>query len=304
MRTRNFAIAVLVFVFSKAAFSQEATPIHPLSGKLMDAQSSLVSFEKLSELVRQHRFVFVGEKHDNPQHHEIESRLIKMRFDGASLKQQGKVVFEMLDESQDQAIATLKPSDSLDQMRTNLSWPAKTWDWAIYGPLFQEALRNDALSSGNIGKALVGQTYREGQKSLEGNPRFTTVPAATESIKAYLLDQIFAAHCGMQSRETLQPMLVIQLAKDASMAAAMRDTTAAMLIAGGEHVRAETGAPWHLKKAQPEADILIIQLVETKPGLSRLEDYLKSVGKADLYWFTEATPEKDYCADVKGRAAQ
>lgn len=88
------------------------------------------------------------------------------------------------------------------------------------------------------------------------------------------------------------------------MAYAMLGAPKALLIAGGEHVRATTGVPIHLKTILPKAETLVIQLVEVKVGKTKLSDYLPTVGAADLYWFTEATPEQDYCSGVKGRAAQ
>ncbi len=99
-------------------------------------------------------------------------------------------------------------------------------------------------------------------------------------------------------------MLTIQLAKDASMAHAMRTAAPAILIAGGEHVRPETAVPWHIRQQEAGADIFVIQLLEARPGENDLNAYIKAAGAADVYWFTTATAPKDYCADVRGKAAQ
>lgn len=197
-------------------------------------------------------------------------------------------------------------TDNLPSMKQTLQWPDMpgSWDWAVYAPLFQAALSKQALRSGNISKALISSVYREGEQKLQNQERFSSIFAATPALKDYLLDQIFKAHCGMQSKDGLTPMLNIQLAKDASMASAMRQKARAMLIAGGEHVRAETGAPWHLRQALPASDAIVIQLLEVKSGQGDVATYIKDAGRADYYWLTEATPEKDYCAGVKGKAAQ
>jgi uncharacterized iron-regulated protein len=272
---------------------------------VVNAQSNSLSDSALMNLVRQHRYVFVGEKHDNPEHHQIELRLIQERFKSMSRGSQGRVVFEMLDDSHETAIPHLKTSDTIEQMQVGLNWPKKaSWDWRIYAPLFQEALKNSALAAGNIDRAFISNVYKNGEKSFVGNDRFATALNPPQSLKEYLLDQIFKSHCGLQSRDTLIPMLHIQLAKDASMASAMLQTSAAMLIAGGEHVRGETGAPWHLRRGKPESDVLIIQLLEVQEGNEDLNSYIEKAGKADLYWFTAATETKDYCAEVKGKAAQ
>ncbi|MFZ6801913.1 ChaN family lipoprotein [Undibacterium sp. Di24W] len=299
----QFTIGVLSCLTMMVASAQLQTT-HPLLNKISKADGSFIEEQIFLEKLQSHAYVFVGEKHDNPEHHRLELMLIQARLQQGSQQKNSKVVFEMLDDSQDAALGRLKNGDSLEQMHSSLSWPAKGWDWASYGPSFQAALDKDALKSGNISKAFIGSIYKEGEKVMLGNSRFESVSQATPAIKAYLLDQIFASHCGMQSRETLTPMLLIQLAKDASMASAMAQTSSAMLIAGGEHVRTETAVPWHLKQKKKDADVMVLQLIEVKTGQHDVQSYISSAGKADYYWFTSATEAKDYCAGVKGKAAQ
>jgi uncharacterized iron-regulated protein len=299
----QFTIGALSCLTMMAASAQSST-IHPLLNKISKSDGSFIDEKKFLEKLQSHAYVLVGEKHDNPEHHRLELMLIQARLQQGSQQKNSKVVFEMLDDSQDAALGRLKSSDSLEQMHSILSWPAKGWDWASYGPSFQAALSKEALKSGNVSKAFIGSIYKEGEKALLGNLRFETVSQATPAIKAYLLDQIFASHCGMQSRETLTPMLHIQLAKDASMASAMAQTSSAMLIAGGEHVRTETAVPWHLRQKKKDSDVMVLQLIEVKTDLHDVHSYISSAGKADYYWFTSAIEAKDYCAGVKGKAAQ
>jgi uncharacterized iron-regulated protein len=302
-RISQFTIGALSCLTMLAAPAQSQTS-HPLLNKISKADGGYIEEKKFLEKLQSHAYVLVGEKHDNPEHHRIELMLIQARLQQGSQQKVSKVVFEMLDDSQDAALGKLKNSDSLEQMHAGLSWPVKGWDWTSYGPSFQAALNKDALKSGNISKAFIGSIYKEGEKVMLGNSRFETVSQATPAIKSYLLDQIFASHCGMQSRETLTPMLHIQLAKDASMATAMAQTSSSMLIAGGEHVRTETAVPWHLKQKKKDADVMVLQLIEVKTGQNDVHSYISTAGKADYYWFTSATDAKDYCAGVKGKAAQ
>lgn len=304
MRILSCLLILMLSIVLPARAGTSVLPSHPLENKIVDANGKVMSESQLVAAVRRHAYVFLGEKHDNPIHHQIELRLIQARVDERA--DAGSVVFEMLDDSQDARLAQLKATDDLPSMKQTLQWPDKpgSWDWAVYSPLFKAALSKQALRSGNISKALISSVYREGAQKLQNQERFSTVFAATPAVKDYLLDQIFKAHCGMQSKDGLTPMLNIQLAKDASMASAMRQVGRAMLIAGGEHVRAETGAPWHLRHALPASDAIVIQLVEVKTGQDDIVTYIKDAGRADYYWLTEATPEKDYCAGVKGKAAQ
>lgn len=287
-----------------SAFAQDVLSKHPLQNQILDHKGQVVSHDALLAKIGSHAYVFVGEKHDNPKHHEIELAIIRMRLSANFSSNPGRIVFEMLNDSQDALIAKLQPEQSLVEMRQTLEWPSKGWDWDSYGPQFHAAAQARALYSGNISRSMISAIYKGGTKVLAETPKLSSATKQSMAVHNHLLDQIFASHCGMQSRESLQPMLHIQLAKDASMASAMMGAPRALLVAGGEHVRAATGAPMHLKTILPQADPLVIQLVEVKPGKTTLDDYLPTVGAADLYWFTEATPEQDYCAGVKGRAAQ
>jgi len=139
---------------------------------------------------------------------------------------------------------------------------------------------------------------------LNGNPRFASVATTKKIAQKHLLDKIFEAHCGMQSRDTLQPMLNIQLAKDASMAHAMLQFSKASLVAGGEHVRSDSAVPLHQALGAPKASRYVIQLIEVNAKDKDFKSYIRAAGPADAYWFTPANAEKDYCADVKGKAAK
>ncbi len=274
---------------------------HPLAGVIVDKQGKHVTEADLIAELGTAQFAFVGEKHDNPDHHRIEADLIAARLD----KQPGSaVVFEMLDDAQRPLLSKLSADDALETIRQTLQWPEKGWDLATYGPLFQATLRNGQLVAGNIDKAFITRIYTQGESMLDGNPRFRSVPLSSASTRQHLLDRIFEAHCRMQARTSLQPMLAIQLAKDASMANAMYDAQPALLIAGGEHARSDTGVPSQLRALDPDASQVVIQLMEVTAGQDDPHLAMQEAGPADYYWFTPAAESKDYCAEVKGRAAQ
>lgn len=273
---------------------------HPLAGVIVNAQGEKVPESELLSTLASARFAFIGEKHDNPDHHQIELRLIRHRL----ASQAGSaIVFEMLDDAQRPSLPSLAAGDSLDQMREKLAWPAKGWDFAVYGPLFQAASNEGKLVAGNVGKKFIGEVYAKGESALAAEQRFSTVPSATEQTRAHFLERIYEAHCAMAPRDTLGPMVAIQLAKDASMASAMADNAPALLIAGGEHVRADTGVPSHVQSRDAQASRVVIQLVEVTEDETNARPVVDASGPADFYWFTPATEVRDNCADVKGRAA-
>jgi uncharacterized iron-regulated protein len=270
---------------------------HPLAGVIVDAKGQSVDEARVMAAIGEATTAYIGEKHDNPDHHRLEATLIAARL---KARPGSAVVFEMLDEVQAPKLGALAPGDDLDAIRAKLEWPAKGWDLAVYGPLFQQALREGKLVAGNVGKARIGQLYGGGEDLLKDDPRFASVATASPAVRAHLLDSIYEAHCRMQARDSLQPMLAIQLAKDASMADALRRESPALLVAGGEHVRGDSGVPTHAGEA---GDRVIVQLLEVREGVEDAKAYFDDAGAADFYWFTPATEARDHCADVKGRAA-
>ncbi len=280
------------------------TPPLPQAGRIYDAEGRPVTETVLRQRLRASDYVLIGEKHDNPEHHRLEAQLLNWR-----LAEGGAAVFEMLDDGQDAALATLTREDTLTGMREKLKWPEKGWDWNAYGPLFRVTVQQGELRSGNIARTRIMDIYRRGADALAGDARFASISSIGEGVRSQLLERIFDAHCQQQSRDTLAPMLHIQLAKDASMAAAMSPspqagTSRATLIAGGEHVRPDSGVPLHLAARNPAASRLVIQLVEAQADARDISAYVSRHGPADFYWLTSATPAKDYCAGVTGKAAQ
>lgn len=302
----RMALLLLLLSLPASVFAAQADWLspqlhdHPLAGVIVDKDGKQVTEADLMSALGAAQYAFIGEKHDNPDHHRIEADLIAARL----ARQPGSAIaFEMLDDAQRPLLSKLSADDDLDTLRQALDWPEKSWDFATYGPLFQATLRNGQLVAGNIGKPFIGRIYNKGESMLDGNPRFRSVPLASAASREHLLDSIFQAHCRMQARAALQPMLAIQLAKDASMANAMQHARPAMLIAGGEHARSDTGVPSQLRTLDPKASQLVIQLLEVTAGQDHPLPAMQEAGPADYYWFTPAVESKDYCAEVKGRAA-
>lgn len=96
MRVLFCLFVVMLGFMSPVQAGTPTAPVHPLENTIVDANGKVINEQQLVAAVRQHAYVFVGEKHDNPVHHQIELRLIQARVgDGVDA---GSVVFEMLDD--------------------------------------------------------------------------------------------------------------------------------------------------------------------------------------------------------------
>lgn len=274
---------------------------HPLSGRIFDVKrDAFVDEPELVERLRGIRLVLVGEKHDNDEHHLIERRLLDRLVDNRT-----RVVFEMMDESQQPLIETLERGDAMEVIRDKLSWPDR-WPWSDYGPLIQTVLkRGGAIVAGNIDRERIGILYSEKPGWLDDDPRFASHGVLGHAGREAFRERLYVSHCEVMPRESLDPMITIQTARDASMAHAMLGNgdagppTRSILVAGGFHTRRDLGVPAHIGFLDSEAETAILLLREAEPGLSMPGDYDEvSTASADYLWFTPAAPEKDYCADL------
>lgn len=277
---------------------------HPLSGRILDTSSgTLIDRSSLDDSLRRSRYVLIGEKHDNPVHHDIELALINRLVGDAT-----RVVLEMLDRDQAEGSADLSPRDSPETLQGKLNWSARQWPWEDYGPLIIATLaQGGRLVAGNIPASLVRALYTGDNGLLDGDPGFTTLEVLGKAEKSVILDQLYLSHCETMPREALTPMLTIQTARDAAMAYALAGAVGSapvapsILVAGGFHVRRDLGVPRHLEVLEPGADTVVILLVEVDPGRTEPSQYPSAdPARADFIWFTPATPATDYCADLGG----
>lgn len=274
---------------------------HPLSGRIFDVKSdAFVDEPALIDRLRGFRLVLVGEKHDNDEHHLIERRLLGRLVDNRT-----RVVFEMMDESQQPLIETLERGDAMEVIRDKLSWPDR-WPWPDYGPLIRTVLeRGGAIVAGNIDRERIGALYSGEAGWLDDDPRFASHGVLGHAGREAVRERLYVSHCEVMPRESLDPMITIQAARDASMAHALLGAGDAepharsILVAGGFHTRRDLGVPAHIDFLDSEAETAILLLREVEPGLTMPDDYDEvPTASADYLWFTPAAPEKDYCADL------
>jgi len=271
---------------------------HPLSGKIFAVNSGKeISYDALLQQLRKNRFILIGEKHDNPQHHIRELQLLQ----DLQNKTKTRLVLEMLDEQQGENIPELSPSSSETQIQSQLSWNDRNWPWQDYGPLISSALTDsNQLKAGNLSKPELMHIYQHG---LPDEPRLATASAIPEGIRSTIQQQVYDSHCQTIPLEQMGPMTDIQLSRDASMAYALsndlEEPMQAILIAGAFHARKDTGVPQHLQQRTSEAVVSIL-LTETDDTVTTAAEAINNnADMADFIWLTPRTEEKDYCASLR-----
>ncbi len=277
---------------------------HPMVGRIYDLnQQRVISEAELINQLRLTTLILIGEKHDNNDHHQLEARLIKALTRGLN---KPAIVFEMLTDKQQPQLDTLSANESLSRMKTRLQWEQQSWPWPDYGPLFQLTRQNMApLIGGNISRQTIRAIYKREPNALSDG-RFSTLATIADNVRQQVHSEIYRNHCELMPRDTLKPMVNVQLARDASMASAMLDNRTdqgAVLIAGGFHVRKDLSVPLHLTARQPSMSQAVVLLAEVQPGKTSPADY-SNKQQADYLWLTPKQNDIDYCAQMRAQMEQ
>ncbi len=208
---------------------------------------------------------FLGEQHDNPQHHARQAELIAQIAPRA-------IVFEMLTPEQ---AARITPELVADEaaLEEALGWNASGWpDFAMYHPLFAaapEASFYGAALPRDDAQRMMG----EGAIAIFGADATdyglgTDLPPEQQTRREALQ---LAAHCDMMPVEMLPVMVEIQRLRDALLARAAAtalDETSGpvVVITGNGHARRDWGAPALLGMARPGIAIASLGQGETSHG--------------------------------------
>lgn len=268
---------------------------HPLVGKIWSAVAQeFVTQTQLLAAAQNADFLLLGEKHDNPDHHQLQRSVL------ASLNETGQlnaVSLEMMDSTQQALLQDQTALSSLSsaQLKSALSWDESGWNWEFYGPLAQSVLGwGVTLRAANIDSAAVGTMY-----AMESAPELEGYLSAEQL--SVLTRQVDESHCGMLPESQFPAMVRVQQARDLSMARAVSaGDKIQVLVAGNFHVRRDLGVPNYIDESV--RGLLSVAFIEVSPESILPQDYLEQFSSQlpyDYIWFTPAVQVEDYCASLR-----
>jgi len=256
---------------------------HAELGRIIDlADGQVISARQLVQRLAVAPRVLVGEKHDNPDHHALQLWLLRAL---QGQRAQGSLLLEMLQPEQQPLVDKVQGQPLPADLPKALAWQ-EGWDWQMYGPIVSEALQQRVpLLAANISPDEMRQAYRQ-PAPLQGEK--SNAPA----VRAALLEQVRAGHCGMLPESQLPAMLAVQQQRDRRMAERLLAAPQpSLLFAGAYHVRKDLGIPLHLADLGASGESKVLLLAEVGEQVAP--------GEADYVWYTAAMPEQDYCAQLR-----
>jgi uncharacterized iron-regulated protein len=292
---------------------------HPLAGRIWDVgRARLLDPPALVASLAGARFVLLGEKHDNPDHHRLQAWVV------AELVAAGRrpaVAFEMLGADTQAAIDRhlARAPDDAAGLADAVDWKRSGWpDWAMYRPIAEAAMRARLpIVAANLGRARLQALRAGGLAALDAPDRAelaldqSLAPAAGAALASEIRD----AHCGHASAGSIERMIDIQRARDATMAGALLASEApdgAVLIAGTGHVRTDRGVPLYLGARRPGTRVASLAFLEVRDEITTVAAYAGALGGSalpfDYVWFTARVDDEDPCQrfrksleDLKGK---
>jgi uncharacterized iron-regulated protein len=276
---------------------------HPLVGKVWDVKAGVfVEPDVVSENAAKVPYVLLGERHDNPDHHRLQARVV------AELVKAGRhpqLVLEMLEVEQQPAIDSYlaQPGSTAAGFGAALGWEKTSWPpFHDYQPIFEAAFAAKlAIKAGNVAQPDARALVKQGLSALtpQRAQELWLDRAFPPALEAALVDELRASHCGKLPERLLSPMALAQHARDAQLARVMSQAgpeEGAVLIAGGGHARLDRGVPYYLAHATPDARVVSVGFREVRRADREPQKYASDEGPFDYLWFTPRASDEDPCA--------
>jgi uncharacterized iron-regulated protein len=281
---------------------------HPLTGRIWDtARGAFIETTGLVEQLGRARFVLLGERHDNADHHRLQAELLR------ALVARGRrpaVAFEMFTTDDGPGIArqlAAAPRDA-DALADAVDWKRSGWpSWSMYRPIVQTALEAGLpIVAANLSATLTQSLSSGGPAAL---PATTAKQLGLDAplppdVQGAVAAELRRAHCGRGSDATIERMALIQRGRDAQMALSLAGADGgdgAVLITGAGHARVDWGVPMHLRGRRPDATTVSLGFVEVSDAGTEPAAYATASGGSrlpfDYVWFTPRVDAPDPCRD-------
>ena len=277
---------------------------HALVGTIWDSKKNqFIEASELFTAIDGVRYLLLGEKHDNPDHHALQLRVLEHFLNAEAVS---TVAFEMMNSPQQALLDSLSDRQAIE-LREYLEWDNDGWDWNYYGPMLRAAVQAGVrIKAANI-------SHEEMMRAYEHEALVSVSGILNEQAMQALEKEIDESHCGMLPESQFPSMVRVQQARDYSMASSLTMRIPAsntgskmqVLIAGNYHIRRDLGVPNYLLSTEPELEpdqIISLAFLEVDPASNEPNEYLQQYASEAVYdfiWFTPAVSDEDYCASMR-----
>jgi uncharacterized iron-regulated protein len=264
----------------------------PLVGVVWDsAAAAPITTDVLVARLATRRYVLLGEKHDNPDHHRLQTWIVRELIASG---RRPALAFEMFRVDQAEPIArylATSPGDARG-LGPALEWDRSGWPaWSMYEPLADVAIRNRLpLIAANLSAVTTGTLRRGGVSAIDAAlaTRLGLDRPLPDDVRQRIAGDVVDGHCGQLPASAVESFVLVQRARDAQMAVAMREAggDGAVLIAGVGHVRRDVGVP----RGLPDGEVASVAFLEARGDMT-----VAPALAVDYLWFTPRVDDRDPC---------
>jgi uncharacterized iron-regulated protein len=256
----------------------------------------------VAERARSAEVIYLGELHDNPDHHAIQARVLRALLAAGS---RPVLALEMVPEvRQAELEAAVRGEGGPEEVGRQLQWRARGWpDFGMYWPLIELARRHGLpVLAADLDPAVTRRINRGGLGAAGEDPARlrSAIPDDPRRDRA-ITRRIQVAHCGLVPESRAARMLESWYARNVVIARrlgeALGSARQVVVIIGGGH-QSQGGVPEQLAALRPGTRQFVVALVEggdpsPDPGANR--------PGADVVWLTPARERPDYCRGLRER---
>jgi len=279
---------------------------HPLSGRIWDVSAArYIDERRLLDRLVDVRFVVTGESHNNPDHHQLQLRILKAMFGNGRRLSVGFEIFGTDDQpALDRFGAGHQPSP--EDLIDSLGWGERHRVlWEQYRPLVQFAGEAGLpLVAMDISRRETAAVMQRGTAALPEQlvTRFALDRPLAAEQQAILVRDLIQAHCGLLFAQNLDGLILSQRTRDATMAARLASSDrggGALLLSGYGHARGDRGVPYLLDDLRQRGELVSILFASVRGELTEPSDYRQWFGSGtlpfDYLWFTPRVDDEDPC---------
>jgi uncharacterized iron-regulated protein len=284
---------------------------HPLVGYALAPRGERwVGAEEIDAALAKAEFVFLGEIHDNPDHHRLQARFLRAAIAGG---RKPALAFEMLDTAQAEPLAralAARPATP-EAIKEATGWEKSGWpDFAAYQPIFEVGLEAGLpIVAANLPRPVAREAVRKGIAALPADVREAMEragPPSAAELKAWA-KEMEENHCQEVDPQLLEGLVRAQRARDAQMALRLAGAggSGGVLVTGDGHARADRGVPAWLERVRPGGSHVSIALVEVDRDHRWPRQYAEEFGQGifpfDYVVFTPRAEREDPCEALRRR---
>jgi uncharacterized iron-regulated protein len=242
--------------------------------------------------------VYLGELHDNPQHHAIQARVLEALLAAGA---RPALAFEMIPETRQEALdAAIRSDVGRAEVDQQIGWSAQGWpDFAMYWPLFELARKHRLPVVGaDLDPAVVRRIGRGGLGAAGPDPARLRSALRDDPVRDQgIARRLRAAHCDQISESRATRMLDGWYARNVVIArrvsAGLEQAPQVVVIVGRGH-QSPGGVPEQLGALRPGTRQFVV-------GLFEGEADGPTEPLSDVLWVTPARPRPDPCLSLPPR---